>query len=314
MPMRVLATRVNPDLAPHGDPILTTHADTLSPTAAPAPAPTHRLKIRPRVGWQPVDLAELWHYRELLWILAQRDIKVRYKQTALGVLWAVIQPFATMVVFTIIGSLGSLSTDAIPGPLFYFCGLLPWLLFANSLSAAGNSLVGSQHLITKVYFPRLVIPLSSIVTMLIDFAISFVMLLLVMAWYRWVPGVQVLLVPLFVVLSFTTALAAGLWLSALNVEYRDVRYAIPLATNLLQFGTPVLWTVTQLHSKFHSQWVDLLVSLNPMAGVEEGFRWCMIRGPRPGPMLFVSIASIALLLAGGLLYFRRMEKSFADLV
>jgi lipopolysaccharide transport system permease protein len=282
------------------------------------PPPTMRLKIRPKVGWQPIDFRELWHYRELLWILAQRDIKVRYKQTALGVTWAVIQPFATMVVFTILGSLGSLSTDAIPPPLFYFCGLLPWLLFANSLSSAGNSLVGSQHLITKVYFPRLVIPISSIITMLIDFGISFAMLLLLMLWYRHAPGFhvgpQVLLVPVFIVLSFTAALAAGLWLSALNVEYRDVRYAIPLATNLLQFATPVLWTATQVHNRWHSRLVDLLVSLNPMTGVEEGFRWCMVGGPRPGPMLLVSIGSIGLLLVGGLFYFRRMEKSFADLV
>ncbi len=269
-----------------------------------------RLKIRPKVGWQAIDFGELWHYRELLWILALRDIKVRYKQTVLGVAWAVIQPFATMVVFTIIGSLGKLSTDAVPPPLFYFCGLLPWLLFANSLSAAGNSLIGSQHLITKVYFPRLVIPLSSIVTMLIDFAISFALLLVLMAWYRWVPGPQVLLVPAFVVLSFTAALAAGLWLSALNVEFRDVRYVIPLATNLLQFCTPVLYPADLVTTP----WKRLLLGVNPMSGVVEGFRWCMVGGPRPGPMLAVSVASIAVLLVGGLFYFRRMEKSFADLV
>ncbi len=287
-----------------------------TPTADAVPTPPAaggRVRVRPKVGWQAIDFGELWHYRELLWILAARDIKVRYKQTALGATWAVIQPFATMVVFTIIGSLGSLSTDGIPQPLFYFCGLMPWLLFANSLQAAGNSLVGSQHLITKVYFPRLIIPLSAVVTMLIDFAISFAMLLVLMAVYRWVPGPQVLLVPVFVALSFTAALAAGLWLSALNVAYRDVRYVMPLATNLLQFATPVLWTTTQLRAKYHTRWAELLIGLNPMSGVEEGFRWCMVRGPRP-EHLAVSAVGIAVLLAGGLFYFRRMEKTFADLV
>ena len=284
-------------------------ADTLA-APAPPPAATVRLKIRPKVGWQAIDFAELWHYRELLWILAQRDIKVRYKQTVLGAAWAVIQPLFTMGVYLIIGSLGSLGSDGIPRPLFYFCGLLPWLLFANSLGAAGNSLVGSQHLITKVYFPRLVIPLSSIVTMLVDFAISFVLLLVIQAFYRWPPGPQVLLVPVFIVLSFTAALAAGLWLSALNVEFRDVRYVIPLMTNLLQFCTPVLYPADQ----FHRHWVRLLLGINPMSGIVEGFRWCMVGGPPPGPMLIVSIASIAILLVGGLFYFRRMEKSFADLV
>jgi lipopolysaccharide transport system permease protein len=279
------------------------------PVAAVMPATT-RLKIRPKVGWQPIDLRELWHYRELLWILALRDVKVRYKQTALGVAWAVIQPLATTVVFTIVGNMGSLGSDGLPRPLFCFCGLLPWLLFANSLSASGNSLIGSQHLITKVYFPRLVIPLSSIVAMLIDFAISFVLLLIMMACYGRVPGPQVLLVPVFVALSFTAALAAGLWLSALNVEFRDVRYVIPLVTNLLQFCTPVLYPADQ----FKRQWVRLLLGVNPISGVVEGFRWCMLGGPRPGPMLLVSVASIALLLVGGLFYFRRMEKSFADLV
>ena len=290
------------------------------PTAVPTPpaaveGAVTRLKVRPKTGWQPIDLGELWHYRELLWILAQRDIKVRYKQTALGATWAVIQPLSTMLVYVVLSTLGNLSTDGIPRPLFYFAGLLPWLLFSNSLASAGNSLVGNQHLITKVYFPRLVLPLSSVVTMLIDFAISFALLLILIAWYvargqMSIPGPQVLLVPVFVVLSFTAALAAGLWLSALNVEFRDVRYVIPLATNLMQFCTPVLWTVTAVHRP----WLRALVGINPMSGVEEGFRWCMVGGPAPGPGLAVSVASIALLLTGGLFYFRRMEKSFADLV
>ena len=295
---------------------MTATADAIPlPVPTTTPPTTTRVKIRPKVGWQPIDFGELWHYRELLWILAQRDIKVRYKQTVLGFAWAIIQPLSTMAVYVVLSTLGQLSTDGVPKALFYFAGLLPWLLFANSLGSAGNSLVGSQHLITKVYFPRLVIPLSSIVTMLIDFAIGFGLLLVLLAWYVFrgqapVPGPQVLLVPVFVVLSFTAALAAGLWLSALNVEYRDVRYVIPLATNLMQFCTPVLWTVTAVHRP----WLRVVVGLNPMSGIEEGFRWCMVGGPRPGPGLALSVVSIAVLLAGGLFYFRRMEKSFADLV
>jgi lipopolysaccharide transport system permease protein len=279
-------------------------------TTQALPVPQVRLKVRPKVGWQPIDFKELWHYRELLWILASRDLKVRYKQTVLGVAWAVIQPFATMVVFTIIGSLGTLSSDGVPRPLFYFCGLLPWLLFANSLNSAGNSLVGNQHLITKVYFPRLVIPLSAIATGLVDFAISFGMLVALLFWYHVVPGPQVLLLPVFVFLSFTAALAGGLWLSALNVEFRDVRYVMPLFVNLMQFCTPVLYPADSVTTP----WKRMLLGINPMSGVVEGFRWCMIGGPRPGPMLLVSVASITVILVGGLFYFRRMEKSFADLV
>jgi lipopolysaccharide transport system permease protein len=294
---------------------LTSVSTTILPDQAPS---AQRLKIRPKVGWQAIDLGELWHYRELLWILAARDIKVRYKQTALGFAWAFIQPFATTFVYIIIGTLGSLSTGGAPRPLFSFCGLLPWLLFSNSINAAGNSLVSNQHLISKVYFPRLVLPISSILTSLVDFAISFAMLLALMAWYaleagsgfHFISGWQLFLLPLFILMSVTAALAGGLWLSALNVEYRDVRYAIPLLLNVMQFCTPLMYAADQIKRP----WIRNLIGINPMSGVVEGFRWCMIGTTAPGPMLWVSVASILLLLVGGLFYFRRMEKSFADLV
>ena len=280
------------------------------PAADPLPFTGTRLKIRPKVGWQPIDFRELWHYRELLWILAQRDIKVRYKQTALGALWAVIQPFGQMVVFTLLFAHNGFPTEGVPAPVFYFAGLLPWQLFASSLSTAGNSLVGSQHLITKVYFPRLVIPMAAVVTTLIDFAISFAMLLVLLAWFHVTPGWQILFLPLFVLLTFTAAVAGGLWLSALTVEYRDVRYVIPY---LVQFGLFVSAVITPT-TMVTTPWKRTLIGLNPMTGLIEGFRWCIYGRPTPGPMLAVSVAAVAALLVGGLFYFRRMEKSFADLV
>jgi lipopolysaccharide transport system permease protein len=266
---------------------------------------------KPKVGWQPADLGELWRYRELLWILAMRDVRVRYKQTALGVTWAIIQPFFSMVLFTIVfAEMGKLSTDGIPPPVFYFCGMLPWQLFANSLSQAGNSLVSNQNLITKVYFPRLVIPIAAVITGLIDFAIAMVVLVLIMAWYRVVPGPQVLLMPFFLLLALAASLAVGLWLSALNVEYRDVRYVIPFLTQFWFFATPIVFT----SSMIEKPWKRAIVGVNPMSGVVEGFRWCMLGKPAPGIMLGVSCITIAVLLVGGTFYFRRMEKTFADLV
>lgn len=271
---------------------------------------TAKLILRPKVGWQPVDLGELWRFRELLWILALRDIKVRYKQTVLGATWAIIQPFFTMLAFTLLSQIGKISTDGFPAPLFYFCGLLPWQLFANSLTNASNSLIGNQNLVTKVYFPRLVIPMAAVVTGLIDFAIAFIILLLMMAIYHQPIGPQILLMPVFVAIAFAAALAIGLWLSALNVEYRDIRYVIPFLTQFWLLITPIIYSSTSVTKP----WKRMLMGINPMSGVVEGFRWCMLGRPTPGPMLAVSAASIVLLLVGGLFYFRRMEKTFADLV
>jgi lipopolysaccharide transport system permease protein len=281
-----------------------------SPLPSLAPPSGNRQILRPAVGWQPVNLAELWRYRELLWILALRDVKVRYKQTVLGVAWAVIQPLATMVAFTAIGSMGNLSTEGFPRPLFQYAALLPWFLFANAFASAGASLIGNQNLISKVYFPRLVIPIAAVVTGLIDFAVSFGVLVLLMSWYRQVPPPQVVLLPAFVAMAFFAALAAGLWAAALSVEFRDVRYVIPF---VIQFGlliTPILFSSTEVTTP----WKRIAIGINPMTGVVDGFRWCLLGRPTPGPMLAVSAASIAVLLVGGLFYFRRMEKSFADLV
>jgi len=280
------------------------------PVSALQPRPAVPLVLAPRHGWQPVALKELWHYRELLWIMALRDVRVRYKQTLLGVAWAVLQPFFSMVVFSIFfAGYGKLSTDGLPAPLFYFCGLLPWQLFANALTQAGNSLVGNESLLTKVYFPRLVIPIAAVITGLIDFALGFVLLLLMMAWYRFPLSPQILLLPLFLLLSLLAALAVGLWLSALNVEFRDFRYVIPFLTQFWFFLTPIVMPSSQFSPGL--QWV---LGLNPLSGAVEGFRWCMLGGPAPGPLLWVSVLAVVALLVGGLFYFRRMEKSFADLV
>lgn len=269
-----------------------------------------RVVLRSRRGWQPLDIAELWRYRELLWILALRDIKVRYKQTVLGAAWAVIQPLVTMFVFTIIARFGKIPTDGVQPQVFYYCGMLPWLLFANSVSNASNSLVGNQNLITKVYFPRLAIPIATIVTSLVDFAIAFLMLIVIMLWYRVAPVPQIALLPVFVLLALMAALAGGLWLSALNVEFRDVRYVIPFLLQLWLFCTPVLYST----SGVHDPWKRLLLGLNPMSGVVEGFRWCVFGGPPPGSNVVVSVVAICTMLVGSLFYFRRVEQTFADRV
>jgi lipopolysaccharide transport system permease protein len=275
--------------------------------AGPAP---RKLKLRPKSGWQPIDFAEIWHYRELLWILAKRDIQVRYKQTVLGILWAVIQPAAQMIIFTLLFAKNGFSTDGIIPPVFYFSGSICWLLFANSLSTAGNSLVTNQNLITKVYFPRLVMPIASCVTGLVDFAISFVLLAALMAWYHIVPTSVILLLPVFVILALLASLSVGLWLSALNVQYRDVRYVLNFMVQFWFFATPVIYPASML--KKH--WERVLVAVNPMSGVVEGFRWCLFGRPAPGPMTVLSVVTIFVLLVGGLYYFRRLEKTFADFV
>ena len=244
-------------------------------------------------------------------MLAIRDIKVRYKQTVLGAAWAILQPVLTMGVFSIVfGRLAKIPSDGAPYPLFCLAALLPWQLFASSLTQAGNSLVGSQNLITKVYFPRLLIPASSMISALVDLAIAFTVLVAMMIAYRVVPTLAILALPLFVLLAFMTALAAGLWLSALNVEYRDIRYVIPFLTQFWMFVTPIAYPSSLVPDRW--RWI---MSLNPMTGVVEGFRWCLLgSGLAPGPLLALSVAAVAALLFGGLLYFRRMERTFADLV
>jgi lipopolysaccharide transport system permease protein len=269
------------------------------------------LVIRPSRGWVALNLGDLWRYRELIIFLAWRDISVRYKQTVLGAAWAIIQPFFTMVVFSIFfGSLGKIPSDGVPYPVFAFCALLPWQLFAYSLGESGNSLVANQNLITKVYFPRVVIPLSATLGGLLDFVIAFVILLLMIAFYQLRPTVAVWTLPFFILLALITALGAGLWLSALNVEYRDVRYTIPFLTQFWMFLTPIAYP-----SSLVPEFWRPLYGLNPMVGVVEGFRWALLGvGSPPGGLMFISVLASLVMLVSGLYYFRRMERTFADKV
>jgi lipopolysaccharide transport system permease protein len=267
--------------------------------------------IRPARGIFELRLRELWDYRELLYFLVWRDIKVRYKQTALGAAWAVIQPVMTMVVFSIFfGRLAKVPSNGLPYPVFAFTALLPWQLFSFALTESSNSLVSSQNLITKVYFPRLVIPLSSVLAGIVDFAIAFVVLLVLMAYYGIRPTAAIVWLPFFVLLAVVSALSVGLWLSALNVKFRDVRYTIPFLTQLWMFATPVAYPSSIIPQPWRT-WSGL----NPMAGVVEGFRWALLGdGLIPGALLWVSAVAVLLLFTGGLIYFRRTEATFADIV
>ncbi len=275
------------------------------------PAPLEVTRIRPSRGWRALNLVELWRYRELLFFLTLRDIKLRYKQTALGVAWAVLQPLLTMGVFTIFfGNLGQIPSDGKPYAVFVLGALVPWQLFAYALTQSSNSLVAEQRLITKVYFPRLIVPIASVLAGLVDFLIALALLLLMMAGYRVAPSWGVLAAPVFALFAVLTALAVGLWLSALNVQYRDVRYTIPFLTQFWLFATPVAYPASLVPESYRP-----LYGLNPMAGVVEGFRWALLGTEAPNwGMMAVSAGVVLALLAGGLFYFRRMEKTFADVV
>jgi lipopolysaccharide transport system permease protein len=268
------------------------------------------LIIQPSRGFLSLKLRDIWEYRELLYFLVWRDVKVRYKQTALGAAWAILQPFMTMIVFSVFfGRLAKVPSDGVPYPVFAYAALLPWQLFAYSLTESANSLVGSQNLIKKVYFPRLVVPIASVLAGLVDFAISFIVLLGLMLYYGIVPTAAIAFLPLFVLFAIATALSVGLWLSALNVKYRDVRYAITFLTQFWMFATPVAYSSTLIPEKWRAWY-----GLNPMAGVVDGFRWALLgKEGHPGPLILVSVAVVAALLTGGLFYFRRMESTFADI-
>jgi lipopolysaccharide transport system permease protein len=269
------------------------------------------LRIARSKGWVPLKLSELWEYRELLYFLVWRDIKVRYKQTALGASWAIIQPFLTMVVFSIFfGHLAKVPSDGIPYPIFSFAALVPWTFFANGLGQASNSLVGSGGLISKVYFPRLTIPLASVFSGIVDFAIAFAVMVAMMLYYGLIPTHNVIWLPLFLLLALVTSLGVGLWLSALNVEYRDVRYVVPFITQFWMLATPIGYPSSLLHEPWRT-----IYGLNPMVGVVEGFRWALLgTNTAPGPLIAVSSAAALLILVTGAFYFRRMEKTFADIV
>ena len=268
-------------------------------------------RIKPSPGWVSLKVGELWKYRELLYFLVWRDIKIRYKQTALGAAWAIIQPFLTMVVFSLFfGKLGKMPSDGIPYPIFTFAALVPWTFFANGLSQASNSLVVSANLIKKVYFPRLAVPIATVLSGVVDFGLSFVVLLGMMLYYRITPSVNILWLPLFLLLTLIASLGVSLWLAALNVEFRDVRYIVPFIVQFWLFATPIAYSSRLLPQPWRT-----LYGLNPMVGVVEGFRWALLgTNTRPGPIVAISSAVAVLVLIGGAYYFRRMEKNFADLV
>jgi lipopolysaccharide transport system permease protein len=269
------------------------------------------LRIEPSKGWVSLKLWELWEYRELLYFLTWRDIKVRYKQTVLGAAWAVIQPFCTMLIFSIFfGRLAKMPSDGIPYPLFSYAALTPWMFFANGLGQSSNSLVGSANLITKVYFPRLTIPISTVLSGVVDFALSFLVLLAMMLYYGVRPTWNILWLPLFLLLALVTSLGVGLWLSALNVQFRDVRYVVPFITQFWMFATPIVYPSSLLREPWRT-----VYGLNPMVGVVEAFRWALLgTSARPGPIIAASAVAALVILIGGAFYFRRMEKTFADVV
>jgi lipopolysaccharide transport system permease protein len=267
--------------------------------------------ITPSHGWVALRLGKVWEYRELLYFLTWRDIKVRYKQTILGAAWAVIQPFMTMVVFSLFfGRLAQIPSDGVPYPIFSYAALVPWTFFAHGLTQASNSLVDGANLLKKVYFPRLIIPLAAVLSGVVDFVLAFLVLLGMMLAYGMVPTTHIIWLPGFVLLAFATSLGAGLWLSAMNVQFRDVRYTVPFFTQFWLFATPIAYPSSLLSEPWRT-----IYGLNPMVGVVEGFRWLLLdTSTAPRPMLAVSALVTLALLISGALYFRRMEKTFADVV
>lgn len=293
------------------DPHTTLTAGTAPESRHVADAQEFSTVIEPRQGWVALDLGALWRYRELLYFLTWRDVKVRYKQTTLGASWAVLQPVLTMVIFTVIfGHFAKIPSDNVPYPIFSYTALLPWTFFAYAMTESANSLVGNANLISKVYFPRLVIPIASSLAGILDFAIAFVILLAMMVFYRIAPTPAIVTLPLFLLLALVAALAVGIWLSALNVQYRDVRYTVPFLTQIWLYATPVVYPASLIHGSLR-----YIFALNPMAGVVEGFRWALLGNGFPDvTSLCISSTVAVLALVGGIFYFRRMEQHFADVV
>ena len=279
-----------------------------TPVATEHPIP--HVRIQPTRGWVALRMDELWEYRELLYFLTWRDFKVRYKQTVLGVAWAILQPLLTMVVFTFLfGKLAQISSDGLPYPLFNFTALVPWSFFAYALSQATNSLVSSANILKKVYFPRIAMPLATVFSGMVDLGLAFGVLLLMMAFYRIAPPVQVLLLPVFLLMGLFAAVGVSLWLSAMNVLFRDIRYVIPFLTQIWFFVTPIAYSSTLLEEPWRT-----LYGLNPMAGVVEGMRWALLDAPASPGLIIVSAISATALMVTGAYYFTRMEKTFADVV
>src|SRR3984893_8286009 len=269
------------------------------------------VRIDARSGWLALDLAELWAYRELLYFFVWRDIKVRYKQTVIGAAWAILQPVMTMLVFSLFfGRLARIPSQGLPYPVFYYCALLPWMYFSTAMQGATNIVVDQQRVITKIYFPRVVLPIAAVLSGLLDFAISFVVFLAIMVYYRIVPTAAIVWLPGFTLLAILTALGVGLWLSALNALYRDVRYVLPFLVQFWMFASPVAYASSLVPEKW--RW---LYGLNPMAGVLEGFRWALTgHGQPPGILLAASSAGVILLVFSGLVYYHAVEGTMADVV
>ena len=269
------------------------------------------IRIEPSHGWASLKLRELWAYRELLYLLAWRDIKIRYKQTVLGVAWAIIQPFFSMVVFSLFfGHLAKMSSDGVPYPIFNYTALVPWMFFANGLTQASNRLVSNVNLIKKVYFPRLLIPLAAALSGVVDFVLAFVVLLGMMFYYGIVPTSHVFWIFLFLLLAFVTAVGVGLWLSAMNAQFRDIQYTLPFLIQFWFFSTPIAYSSSLVPELWRP-----LYGLNPMVGVIEGFRWALLgTATAPGAMVAASALTALLLLITGAFYYRRLEKTFADVL
>jgi lipopolysaccharide transport system permease protein len=281
--------------------------ETSSPIQEPI-VPT--IVIRPPRKWVPMDLHELWAYRELIVAFTMRDVKLRYKQTGLGIAWAVLQPLLTMVIFTIFfGGLAKIPSNGIPYPLFVLAALLPWTLFSDGLTRSTTSMVNNSNIMTKVYFPRLIMPLASIISPLVDFSISFIILIAMMVYYGYAPTINIVFLPLFILLALATSLGVGLWLSALNVKYRDFQYTVPFLIQIWMFASPVVYDANLVPESLR-----VWYGLNPMAGVIEGFRWALLGNGTPSAMVLVSVGMVILILVSGMFYFRRMEQYYADIV
>ncbi len=280
-------------------------------TTLTVPSNLPRTRREPSKGWALPKLRELWEHRELLYFFAWRDIKVRYRQTVMGVLWAIIQPFLTMVIFSLFfGRLANIPSDDVPYPVFSFAALVPWTFFANALTQASNSLVLSGNMLKKIYFPRLALPIATVLAGVVDFVLAFIVLLAIMLYYGLVPTVNVIWLPFFALLALVTSTGVSLWLAAMNVQFRDVRYTIPFLTQAWLFVTPIAYPSSLLPERLR-----IVYGLNPMAGVVEGFRWALLgTDTAPGPMIIVSSVVALVLLVGGAFYFRRMEQDFADVV
>jgi lipopolysaccharide transport system permease protein len=269
------------------------------------------IRIEPSKGWVRLGLRELWTYRELVYFMIWRDVKVRYKQSVLGAAWAIIQPFFTMIVFSIFfGKLAKMPSDGIPYPIFSYAALVPWAFFSNGLTQASNSLVGGSNLIKKVYFPRLAMPIASVLGGIVDFFLAFIMLIAMMYYFGMTPTIHVFWLPFFLILAFMTSLGTSLWFSAMYVQFRDVRHVVPFITQIWMYATPIVYPSSLLPEPWRS-----IYGINPMAGVVEGFRWALLGiGQAPGPIIIVSSFAAFMLMTFGAYYFRRLEKTFADVV